>query len=201
MSIENVFIGSSDLKRLEKKDINVPNMLSLLRIFIIVPFIIFFIKERYIISGIMLAISGISDMLDGFIARKFHCVTRLGQILDPVADKLTLAAVVICLGIKFPSLLVIVIILLFKDSFMLIGGFILLKNGIDPPASQWYGKLATAFFYFSVIAIVGTKAIFDMDIPKITFILLTITAVLMVFSLINYFLLFLNLMKNGNNEK
>ena len=201
MSIEEIFIGSSDLKRIEKKDINVPNMLSLLRIFIIVPFVIFFLKERYILAGVMLAISGISDMFDGAIARKFNCVTRLGKLLDPVADKLTLAAVMICLGIKFHSLLVIVIILLFKDLSMLVAGSILLKRGIDPPASRWYGKLSTAFFYFSVIVIVGVKAIFEVEIPMLTMILLTITTILMMFSLINYFILFLKLMKCGDREE
>lgn len=201
MSIEEIFVGSSDLKRIEKKDINVPNMLSLLRIFIIIPFVIFFLKERYILAGVMLAISGISDMFDGFIARKFDCVTRLGKLLDPVADKLTLAAVMICLGIKFHSLLVIVIILLFKDLSMIIAGSILLKRGIDPPASRWYGKLSTAFFYFSVIVIVGIKAIFEVEIPMLTMILLTITTILMIFSLINYFMLFLKLMKCGDREE
>lgn len=201
MSIEEIFVGSSDLKRIEKKDINVPNMLSLLRIFIIVPFVIFFLKERYILAGVMLAISGISDMFDGFIARKFDCITRLGKLLDPVADKLTLAAVMICLGIKFHSLLVIVIILLFKDLSMIVAGSILLKRGIEPPASRWYGKLSTAFFYFSVIIIVGVKAIFEVEIPMLTIILLTITTVLMMFSLINYFILFLKLMKCGDREE
>lgn len=201
MSIEEIFVGSSDLKRIEKKDINVPNMLSLLRIFIIIPFVIFFLKERYILAGVMLAISGVSDMFDGFIARKFNCITRLGKLLDPVADKLTLAAVMICLGIKFHSLLVIVIILLFKDLSMMVAGSILLRRGIDPPASRWYGKLSTAFFYFSVIIIVGVKAIFEVEIPMLTMILLTITTILMMFSLINYFILFLNLMKCGDREE
>lgn len=201
MSIEKIFVGSSDLKRIEKKDINVPNMLSLLRIFIIIPFVIFFLKERYILAGVMLAISGISDMFDGFIARKFNCITRLGKLLDPVADKLTLAAVMICLGIKFHSLLLIVIILLFKDLSMMVAGSILLKRGIDPPASRWYGKLSTAFFYFSVIIIVGVKAIFEVEIPMLTMILLTITTILMMFSLINYFILFLKLMKCGDREE
>ena len=115
-----------------------------------------------------------------------------------MADKLTLAAVMICLGIKFNSLLVIVIILLFKDLSMIVAGSMLLKRGIDPPASRWYGKLSTAFFYFSVIVIVGVKAIFEVEIPMLTMVLLTITTVLMMFSLINYFMLFLKLMKCGD---
>lgn len=201
MSIEEVFVGSSSLKRLEKKDINVPNMLSLLRIFIIIPFVVYFFKEQYVSAGVMLAISGISDMLDGLIARKFNCITRLGKLLDPVADKLTLAAVVICLGVKIPSLLGIVIILIFKDLSMMIAGGILLKKGIDPPASRWYGKLSTAFFYFSVIVIVGIKAILGIDIPVLTLVLLVITTFLMIFSLINYFLLFLGLINENDPKK
>ena len=86
-----------------KKNLTIPNILSFIRIVVIVPLVISFLNERFIESGIYLLISGLSDMFDGAIARKFNQVTQLGKILDPIADKLTLIAVVICLAILFPS--------------------------------------------------------------------------------------------------
>lgn len=108
-----------------KKNLTIPNILSFIRIVVIVPLVISFLNERFIESGIYLLISGLSDMFDGAIARKFNQVTQLGKILDPIADKLTLIAVVICLAILFPSVWPIVIILMSKDILMLIGGAVL----------------------------------------------------------------------------
>ena len=72
-----------------KKVFNVPNLLSMLRIIIIFPFIYYFLIDNYVISVVLIAISGLSDMFDGFIARRFNQITKVGMMLDPVADKLT----------------------------------------------------------------------------------------------------------------
>ena len=135
---------------LRKENFNLPNILSFTRIIIIIPFVLYFLNDDYLLSAAMLALSGLSDMLDGVIARKLNQITQLGKILDPVADKLTLTAVVICMGIKFPEIFILVVILSVKDLSMLLAGSYLLKKGIEPPAAKWYGKLATVFFYVSV---------------------------------------------------
>ena len=117
-----------------------------------------------------------------------------------MADKLTLTAVVICMGIKFPEIFILVVILSVKDLSMLLAGSYLLKKGIEPPAAKWYGKLATVFFYVSVIIIVALKALYGIADPRISISLLTATALLMLFALFRYFLIFLRLIK-ANNEK
>ena len=185
---------------LRKDNFNLPNILSLTRIIIIIPFVLYFLNDDYLLSAAMLALSGLSDMLDGVIARKLNQVTQLGKILDPVADKLTLTAVVICMGIKFPEIFILVVILSVKDLSMLLAGSYLLKKGIEPPAAKWYGKLATVFFYVSVIIIVALKALYGIADPRISISLLTATALLMLFALFRYFLIFLRLIK-ANNEK
>lgn len=185
---------------LRKENINLPNILSFTRIIIIIPFVLYFLNDDYLLSAAMLALSGLSDMLDGVIARKLNQVTQLGKILDPVADKLTLTAVVICMGIKFPEIFILVVILSVKDLSMLLAGSYLLKKGIEPPAAKWYGKLATVFFYVSVIIIVALKALYGIADPRISISLLTATALLMLFALFRYFLIFLRLIE-GNNEK
>ena len=87
--------------KLFKDNLNIPNLLSTLRIILIYPFIVYIISDDYIKSGIILGISGITDIFDGLIARKFNQITKLGKMLDPVADKLTLVSVMVCVGIKF----------------------------------------------------------------------------------------------------
>ena len=185
---------------LRKENFNLPNILSFTRIIIIIPFVLYFLNDDYLLSAAMLALSGFSDMLDGVIARKLNQITQLGKILDPVADKLTLTAVVICMGIKFPEIFILVVILSVKDLSMLLAGSYLLKKGIEPPAAKWYGKLATVFFYVSVIIIVALKALYGIADPRISISLLTATALLMLFALFRYFLIFLRLIKE-NNEK
>lgn len=181
---------------MQKENFNIPNILSFIRIIIIIPFVLYFLNDNYLFAALMLIISGLSDMFDGIIARKLNQVTRLGKILDPVADKLTLTAVIICMGIKFPEIVSLVIILTLKDLSMLIAGSILLKKGIEPPAAKWYGKLSTAFFYISVIIIVALKAIWGINNPIISISLLSITSVFMLFALFKYFILFLKLIDN-----
>lgn len=193
-------IGRNSVLALKKENINIPNILSFTRIIIIIPFMLYFLSDDYLLSATMLALSGLSDMLDGFIARKLNQITKLGKILDPVADKLTLTAVVVCMGIKFPEISVFVVILIVKDLSMLLAGSYQLKKGIEPPAAKWYGKLATVFFYVSVIIIVALKAVYGITNPMISVSLLAVTSILMLFAVFKYLLIFLKLI-NEKNEK
>lgn len=192
----------------KKENFNVPNMLSFIRIIIIIPFVLYFLNDEYLLAAVMLIFSGLSDMFDGIIARKLNQATKFGRILDPVADKLTLTAVVVCIGIKFPETILLVVILILKDVSMLIAGSFLLKKGVEPPAAKWYGKLSTIFFYISVIIIVVLKAIYGIRSPIISILLLSITSFFMLFALFKYFILFLKLLnviiikeKSINNVK
>lgn len=182
-----------------KRNFTIPNILSFIRILIIVPLIISFLNERFIESGIYLLISGLSDMFDGAIARKFNQITQLGKILDPIADKLTLIAVVICLAILFPSVWPIVIILISKDVLMLIGGAILLCMKIRPPAAKWYGKVATAIFYTSITTMVCLSAIFGYKNDVLDIVLMGLTLISMIVAFISYAIIFVKLIKNRNN--
>lgn len=182
---------------LKKDNFNIPNMLSFIRIIIIIPFVLYFLNDDYLFAALMLVLSGVSDMFDGIIARKLNQITKLGKILDPVADKLTLTAVIICMGVKFPEIVPLVVILILKDLSMLIAGSFLLKKGIEPAAAKWYGKLSTVVFYVSVIIIVALKAIWGINNPVISISLLTVTAAFMLFALFKYFMIFLKLIGFG----
>lgn len=183
-----------------KKNITVPNILSLIRIVIIVPLVISFLNRRFIEAGVYLLISGLSDMFDGAIARKFNQVTQLGKILDPIADKLTLIAVVVCLAVLFPSVWPIVIILMSKDILMLMGGAVLLCMKLRPPAAKWYGKAATAIFYISIITMVCLSAIFDYENDVLDLILMGLTLIAMIVAFVSYAVIFVRLIKEKKNS-
>ncbi|MDQ5983438.1 MAG: putative cardiolipin synthase [Eubacteriales bacterium SKADARSKE-1] len=183
------------MRDLKKNYLNIPNTITLFRILLVIPFFILFLRGNYISSIIILLMSGLSDLLDGIAARNLNQVTKLGKILDPIADKLTLIAVVICMGIKFSAIMPIAILFIVKDASMLIAGLMLIKKGIDPPAARWYGKLATCGFYVSVITIVMLDTFFGIYSTILSLVLLLITAGFMIFAFIKYFILFLNLIK------
>ena len=162
-------------EELSKNTFTIPNIISLFRIILITPFVVFFLYGDYLVATIILVVSGISDFLDGVIARKLHQESELGKILDPLADKLTLIAVGVCLIFIEPFVLPLMIIMVAKDLLMLIGGSIVIKQGVIPPKSKWYGKLSTVLFYFTVSLIVAMK-VFNFVNRPISIVLLAVTA-------------------------
>lgn len=181
----------------DEKIFTVANILTFCRIVLIAPFLYFFITERYIEATAILTASGLSDCFDGLLARKLNQVSDLGKLLDPVADKLTLVAVAVCICIMFPIVIPLMIILALKDLLMLCGGLYMIKKGIKPPAAKWYGKVGTIVFYFSVCLIVFLKAFYQIESDILTIVLMSLTAITMIFALVKYFQLFLKLKKEN----
>ena len=99
--------NSIDAGKSENKIFTIPNLLSFLRICLI-PVIIwlYLVKDNSIWAGFALIFSGVTDVLDGYIARRFQMISDFGKVLDPVADKLTQAAILICLSIRFPLMII-----------------------------------------------------------------------------------------------
>lgn len=183
-----------------KQNVNVPNTLTILRIVLIVPLMWFLLRQDYIMAGIILLLSALSDMLDGLLARKLHQITDLGKILDPIADKLTLMAIVICVNVLYPDMIPFIIVLFSKELLMLGGGAFLLKLKMKPPAAKWYGKLSTVVFYTSVTTLILLKAIGGYTNHTLTFVLLTVTTTLMLFSLVMYTRLFVRMIQERNRR-
>lgn len=189
-------MSNPSLKEIIKHNLTIPNLLSLLRLVVIYPFIVFAMDRNFQLAGLMLLISGLSDMFDGIIARKFNQVTQLGKILDPIADKLTLIAVVVCLYILFPSILPFMVVLFTKEVLMLTGGALLLKLKIRPPAAKWYGKIATVVFYVSVTTIILINALWGIEELWLIHTLFIITTLIMLFALFMYLRMFVDILKN-----
>ena len=174
----------------------VPNLLSLLRLVLIPVFVVMYLlsddRPGLLYGSVgVLVLSGISDGLDGFIARKFHQISESGKLLDPLADKLTQVAVLLCLTVRHLELIPLLVICAVKEILQLIGGLIILHNGIHMEASHWYGKLATFVFY-------GTMAVFlFFDLPGwLSSALVLLVAVLMINSFFHYLLLYLRLRRD-----
>lgn len=185
----------------QKSDLwTVPNLLTYLRFVLVIPFVILFLNEKYLLSAICIGLSGISDCLDGFFARRLNQVTQLGKILDPIADKITLISVMFCMVFYAPNVIPILIVLIAKDVIMLMGGVSLLRRRITPPAAEWFGKLATIVFYFAVCIIIFLKAVVNYENILIDDILLSITAVAMLYALYRYSKIYKALIKEYNEK-
>ena len=187
--------------------VTIPNILSYLRLILVVPFVYYFIRglyddpRHYITAAVCIVISGLTDCFDGLLARKLNQVTSLGKILDPLADKITLIAVAVCMVIYIPALLPLMLVLFIKDFTMLICGLVLLVKKIPLPASRWYGKVATVVFYISVSVIIFLKAVYQYENPTLILVLFCITAAVMIFALLNYSKMFLDILKENKNKE
>ena len=125
---------------------NVPNSLSFLRI-LLVPFMAWFLlSDRIPLAFLMVALSGLSDAFDGYFARMLNQVTELGKMLDPIAEKLTQVGATVCIAIKFPQLIAILVVFVAKEVLMALGAVYLMHKNKKPGAARWYGKAATIMF-------------------------------------------------------
>ena len=127
----------------------VPNILTIIR-FILIPFIILYaLADNYIAVMIVLTISGITDILDGFIARKFNFITDFGRLVDPLADKCTQISVLVVLTIKNIIPLWIIIIVIIKELLCIIGATFVLCEKNLVTSSKWFRKTCNSYVLFS----------------------------------------------------
>ncbi len=193
-------VTAMDSWSFKKRDlVTIPNILTYIRFLLVAPFMYFFLKERYLLAGLMIGLSGLSDCFDGMIARHFDQVTPLGKILDPIADKVTLIAVAVCMLIYMPAILPIMLVLVTKEFLMLLGGFILLIKHITPPAANIFGKVATVIFYFTICVIIFLKAVVHYENIVLIIISTVLVALVMLVALAQYAVMYFRLV--GKDEE
>lgn len=138
---------------------NIPNYLCYFRILLIPVFLlVYFYAEweyHYVVAAFILVLSGVSDFLDGFIARKFNMVTDFGKLIDPIADKLTQFTIAITLLFAYPLAWILLVIIVLKDGMLGAVGLYLYDYGVRIKGASWWGKIATAYFYVVVILLIG----------------------------------------------
>ncbi|MEX1551598.1 CDP-alcohol phosphatidyltransferase family protein [Enterococcus sp. C50] len=129
----------------------IPNGLSLFRI-VLLPVYLYFVWQRsFYLAGLVIAVSGLTDFLDGYIARRFNQITELGKLLDPLSDKLTQFVLILSMAWYRPWIWLLLGLFVIKEGFMMIAGIIGLKHGVKLSGAKWYGKLATAVIYLGMI--------------------------------------------------
>lgn len=138
-----------------KKIITAPNIISLVRLLLVPAIAAAYLNHHFGWAIALLAISGLSDMLDGQIARHFGAISDLGKFLDPLADKLTTATVVFCLMLRHPVVSIVMAALLIKELCLAIGAAVLYRSGTRPSESKLWGKLSTAFLYALMLLLVA----------------------------------------------
>lgn len=130
---------------------HIPNILTLIRFFLIPIIVHNLFNNNYITAFIFLTISGLTDILDGFIARKFNFVTNFGKLIDPLADKATQISILFVLFTQHILPIWILVIVLIKELVMIAGASFLYGKEFVV-SSKWYGKLATVLFYVAIVS-------------------------------------------------
>lgn len=179
---------------MKKKIFTIPNLLTISRILMIPPFVWMYVeKENYPAATMILLLSGLSDVLDGFIARRFDMSSDFGKALDPVADKLTQFTILICLMSRFSFMWIPMSLLFVKELFLGITSLLAIKKTKEVHGAKWHGKAATCLIYTMIFA-----HVIWYDIPyAVSMILLVSSVGMMMISCFhyakrNYFMLKMN---------
>ena len=128
----------------------VPNALTVLRFLLIPIIVIACVQGQYILAIAVLSISGLTDILDGTIARKYNYITDFGKLMDPLADKATQISLLTTLFIKGAIPIWILAIVVLKE-FCMVSGASFLYGKELVVSSKWYGKLATVLLYVAMV--------------------------------------------------
>jgi len=178
------------IKKWKKEIFTVPNLLSLLRLLLVPVYISVYrnasTAQDYLIAGTILGVSCLTDAIDGFIARKFHMSSTLGKLLDPLADKITQIALTICLSLRYPVLLPVIILLLTKEGFQIAGTIILLRRGGTFPSAMYAGKISTTVLFISLITLV----LFPNVNPKFVSAIAVLDSMFLVYAFVTYCIMF-----------
>lgn len=144
---------------MDKKEIfTIPNFMSLFRLLLIPVYVYIYLNAKqpsdYWLAGGILIVSSLTDMLDGIIARKFNMISRLGKILDPIADKATQGILMICLSIYYSNMRILLAFFLIKEGFMAIMGIINLSKGRMLGKAKMSGKVCTVVLFTCMILLI-----------------------------------------------
>lgn len=172
-----------------KKDVfTIPNILSMFRLLLIPVYMVIYLNAArpgdYYLAGGILAVSCLTDMIDGKIARHFNMISTVGKILDPFADKATQFALTLCLSIRYPVLRPVLILFVIKETFMLVMGILNLRKGKMLSGALLAGKICTTVLFVSLILLVLLPTLNSMVVTIIAI----IDAAFLLYSFIQYFL-------------
>ena len=180
--------------------LTIPNAMSVFRI-LLVPFIIWaYVAERYYLVFGLLVLSALSDVLDGIVARKFNMTSEFGKFIDPVADKLTQVALVVCLMTRYKPICILFAIIVVKEIVLAYLAAAVLKKCNRVNSAKWYGKLCTVVLEASIIALL----IVPYAPGNVVWILTAVCAFLLMLAFVMYAIFFIGQLiqvkKQGNQN-
>jgi cardiolipin synthase len=176
------------IKNWKNELLTIPNMLSIFRLILIPVYMVIYLQAEtagdfyYYVSGGILAVSCLTDAIDGKIARHFNMISNLGKILDPLADKATQLALIVCLALRYSILWLLIGLFVVKESFQVIAGLCILRKGKILSGAHISGKICTAVLFISLILMVLFP---HLDI-RVIYGLTILDAILLIISFINY---------------
>ncbi len=184
------------MHRLLKKEqiLTVPNLLSLVRL-LLIPLILwlYLAKAEYLLAVAVIALSGATDILDGYIARRCRMVSDLGKIIDPVADKLTQAAMFFCLLNRYRAVRWLLALFIVKEFIMAFFGWLIIRKKDSVNSAQWFGKATTVTLYGSMVILFLFPTIPEVYADT----LFALCAALIVLSLVKYLAFYRKILADG----
>lgn len=184
------------IKDWKKEVFTIPNMLSLFRLALIPVYMYVYLNAvedyQYYIAGGILAVSCLTDAIDGKIARRYNMISTLGKILDPLADKITQFTLTLCLSMKYPNLQPVLMLFVVKELFQLTVGIINLRKRKMLPGALMAGKICTTVLFVSLITLVLFPTMPDAVVDGIA----VLDTAFLVFSFVSYILAYF-----GKNTK
>ena len=178
------------IKNWKKEILSVPNLLSLFRLALIPVYMLIYFNatepSHYYLSAGILAVSCLTDLIDGKIARHFNMITTLGILLDPIADKATQFTLILCLALERPVLWYLVGLFVIKEGFQLVAGSLILRKGKILDGALLTGKICTTVLFISLIVMVMVPDMTDLQVAVVT----AIDVGFMIISFIGYILIY-----------
>ena len=179
-----------NIKDWKKEIFSIPNLLSMFRLLLIPVYITIYLnardKDDYFLAAAILAVSCLTDMIDGQIARRFNMITNVGKILDPLADKLTQFALILCLSLRHPILWFVVCLFFIKEVMQLIGCTIGLRRGLTMTGALLPGKICTTVLFLSLIFMVMFPSISN----RIVTLIAILDSIFLIIAFISYIIAF-----------
>ena len=173
---------------------NLPNTLSIIRLLLVPVFIIAFFcggSDSYILAALVYVLAEITDCLDGYIARRYNLVTKLGRILDPLADKLMAFTVLVCIVIASRVPVWAAVLFFIKEALMGLGAIIMYKRIDDVMPANYAGKIANVVFFADCVILM-----FDSSISQQTAtIMISVALAVIYFAFFNYLIHFIAIVK------
>ena len=176
------------IKNWKKELLTIPNLLSLFRIALIPVYMVIYLNAtehlHYYVAAAILAVSCLTDLIDGKIARKFNMISTFGKLLDPLADKATQFALILCLSMRYPILWCLLALFVVKEFFQLFALAIAFKKRKMLDGALISGKICTTILFISLIIMIMLPTL-SSTVVTVIFI---VDMIFVLFAFIDYFL-------------